>query len=1034
MIRRSSERSLACTIHLYRPALRRSVNIVLADERRRGEAPTLSDRAPAGLTRRTRLAMWGAVALFLALVFRAPDALAQTQTAVCSNTPAAGDRISCAEDATSTNDIDRTLQGVTITTTDQDLRGISTEHEGTGDIEIDVGSASQESGGVVTETQSSITTSGSSAHGIYAKHTGTGDILITDSGSNIRAQGANSNGIHAEHRGTGKITVNVTDTTITTYNPTAMPSSGTGFGIQGTHSEGTATGDVTLTVRNATVTTSGRSKYGIYGYGAGWDQNGVSTNVVVDVRDSAVTTNGYNGFGIRAWRHNRTSAADPDAKGTGDVDIDVVNTTIDVTGDRVRGIDAYVTTVGNIDVFVKDSNITTGTGERTVGIRARLQDFTTDNVTTTGDIRVTVRGGTITTKGAASTVGNDDAGKARTASGIEITHEGASGDITVDVENARIRTEGTDVLTDQIGTLAHGIYAIDRGIGGIDIDVRGGSIETKGSHSYGIYGRHGFDNTHEGYGNIAIDTGDSNTIVTEGNNAHGIVAYHFGSAETRSIAVTVGGSVSASGAGAYGVGVGVVNADGAPERVATFDDDGYRRQTITVNGSATGNAAGIFLAGGGRVVIGPKGTVGATSGIAILATGNTPAAVKPRLRVDLNLDGRKVAEAIGDNWIVNDGGETTIAVNDVVLHNGATGATGRTAPNGAWNVRMRSEGVKVEDRTDPANWTVSQRAENVVADRDFSAGDFVETERAALMETFAPRAAVYEALPGFLTRLNERPGTGDAWMRSPGSPIRVRLEGGTGSYRPTGATVGARYDFDRLATEVMMDLRLDKDLIGSVGARSVSGSADIRSPVGGGRIEATGHGLAAGLRWHGPGGFYGDGRLSATWYGVDMKADGDGGSGSDIDAFVSVMDVEAGRAFAVNGTTELTARAWLQRSAMSMDRFTDSVAARVSVRDADRLKGGLGGTVKTHPAWNGVRQNLSLHGSLDLEQSLGSAHTAVLVSGTSLRSKAPGTRALLGLGATWRWDGFALRGEFRTDGPGSDDVAYSGGLKLLVAL
>ena len=87
----------------------------------------------------------------------------------------------------------------------------------------------------------------------------------------------------------------------------------------------------------------------------------------------------------------------------------------------------------------------------------------------------------------------------------------------------------------------------------------------------------------------------------------------------------------------------------------------------------------------------------ADSGIAILATDEVPEdatdpnnvipAIQPKLRVDLNLGGRQVVEALGDNWIINDGGETTIAVNDTVLHEGATGiVTDAVAHNGAWNV------------------------------------------------------------------------------------------------------------------------------------------------------------------------------------------------------------------------------------------------------------------------------------------------------------------------------------------------------------
>ena len=160
-----------------------------------------------------------------------------------------------------------------------------------------------------------------------------------------------------------------------------------------------------------------------------------------------------------------------------------------------------------------------------------------------------------------------------------------------------------------------------------------------------------------------------------------------------------------------------------------------------MNGSVTSAAEGVYLAGGGRVIIGAQGSIDSASGIAILATGEVPEdatdpdnvipAILPKLRVDLNLGGRQVVEALGDNWIINDGGETTIAVNETVLHEGATGiVTDAVAHNGAWNVRMREEGVTVDDRiTDPANWMISDLAVGTVLDRDFSVADFNETRR-----------------------------------------------------------------------------------------------------------------------------------------------------------------------------------------------------------------------------------------------------------------------------------------------------------------
>ena len=94
----------------------------------------------------------------------------------------------------------------------------------------------------------------------------------------------------------------------------------------------------------------------------------------------------------------------------------------------------------------------------------------------------------------ASLVGSDDSGRANTSSGLEVTHEGDTGDITIDVEDLDITTEGTAVLTDQIGTLAHGIYSRHDGSGDIVIDARGGFIKDEGQ----LFLRHLWDSCQRG--------------------------------------------------------------------------------------------------------------------------------------------------------------------------------------------------------------------------------------------------------------------------------------------------------------------------------------------------------------------------------------------------------------------------------------------------------------------------------------------------------------------------------------------------------
>ncbi len=95
-----------------------------------------------------RLAHFGldCLTLFFALVFGV--ATAQAQTAVCSNTPGAGERIECTKDAISTSDID--AANVDIDTTGNNQSGVHAKHEGDGNIDINVSSSTTDPGGAIT--------------------------------------------------------------------------------------------------------------------------------------------------------------------------------------------------------------------------------------------------------------------------------------------------------------------------------------------------------------------------------------------------------------------------------------------------------------------------------------------------------------------------------------------------------------------------------------------------------------------------------------------------------------------------------------------------------------------------------------------------------------------------------------------------------------------------------------------------------------------------------------------------------------------
>ena len=1027
----------------------------------------------------------------------------------------ANDRIECTEDSTSTDDIGIDLDEVAITTSGDDEHGISADHSGNGNIDIDTQSVT-------------ITTTADGAHGIHATHSGTGNINVNDVGSTIQTGGTHADGIRAEHSGTGRVDIDVDGSTfiITGSHPHIIDGSSSN-GVYGRHGgpTGIATGNLTIDVDNATISTSGTGTgtggHGVFGDHSGLDQNGKSTDLVINVQNSNIMTSGSGAFGITSNR----------AEGTGNVDIDVLDTTITV--DRGRGIDARLRSAGDIDIYSKNNMITT-TGSSTLGIQAYVSDGVSE-----GNVLVNVQGGSITTSGinsigirgikdgigttrikatdlnimmeyedvmgttpreaygihsshtgtglmAIDLKGGSITTKAGSSIGVYSEHKGL-GDIRIDLQDISITTESTtsvnafgdtlshgiyayhggsgdiDIDTDRAvietkGAFSHGIIAQHEGAGNINLDIRGGSIKTAGEYAYGIFGA--LTKTDHG-GTISIRTGNGNAITTTGDNGHGIVAYNYGTLDTRTINIDVGGTVTTSGAGAQGVRVGVVNASNVVERAAGFDAEGYRKQTVTVNGAVTSAAEGVFLAGGGRVIIGSKGVINSLSKIAILATGDNPGDLKPKLRVDLNLGGRKVAKAIGDNWIINDGGETTIAVNNTVLHDGE-GVTGDTARNGAWNVRMRKHGVKV-NRTDPANWMFTEStddADPIIADRDFSTKDFTETRRPLpppsscpdgqmgtppdctdaetdtdtdtempmFMEEYAPRSAVYESLPGFLLRMADR----GRLNHRPVSPVWMVFSGGDGSVDPSRSTTGAEYDYDRYRVQLGKNLIFGEGLAGWFAVHHIQGDSDVSSPTGGGDIDAEGAGAAFNIQWQHASGYYLGGSTSFTAYDVDLSSDDIGRLRSSVDALGVSLGFETGMRLAMGTNLHLTPRAWLSHSSIDIDSFTDAVDAKASFPDEVRLTGGIGALAQTLRHWKGGE--LTWHGSLDLEQMLNSRSTSVDVSGEQLKTETVSTRLLLGLGSLYRKGDFSISAQVAASGLGTNDEDYSGQVNIGVRL
>ena len=353
-------------------------------------------------------------------------------------------------------------------------------------------------------------------------------------------------------------------------------------------------------------------------------------------------------------------------------------------------------------------------------------------------------------------------------------------------------------------------------------------------------------------------------ISTSGVLAHGILGMHYSTNDDRAMVVQVDrANVTASGAGGRGISLGSVSTAENPGFAGL--SEGYRRHSVLINGRVWGGtgsrAAGVFLAGGGRVTVGPFGIIGADSRAAILAE---RISADPNLQVRLNPGGRRMSDVLGNNWIINDGGKTEIVMNGVLLHDANEGVSTNIAPNGAYDVSLRPDGYNFQYSSNPQS--IEELASGTTEDRDFSAQDFIEV--------YAPRAAVYESLPAALMQIDggvfgigfgpgralafgdfaasttSESGSGktmlgpaEAGAAVVGPLLRgyLRSESSRTS-RSQKTDTGASYRLKRWHVEAGMEMLQSDNLVFSGGVRRVVGNTDVIAPGGGGKIDSRGFG------------------------------------------------------------------------------------------------------------------------------------------------------------------------------------------------
>ncbi len=567
-----------------------------------------------------------------------------------------------------------------------------------------------------------------------------------------------------------------------------------------------------------------------------------------------------------------------------------------------------------------------------------------------------------------------------------------AGDIRVDVAGGAITAEGNGV---------EALYAVPHARnGGIAVRVAEGASVTGDLN--GLY----LSGAGAGVGNFVAQ---SVSIDGEVRGGAGAGVYMKGGGRltigaTGRVGATSGVGVLADGPGDFHAAVaGMVTGDirgvGAGNHTVTVSPGGEVTGTIHLAASTVtvdGTVGAVRLDRGGMVTVGRGGVIRGAGGTAIRAGGGA-------LLVDLNLNGRPFSGAAGGGVIIhNAGGKTTLLVNGVKLHDAETGGTGAEAPNGPRVVSL------LPGAGDDGIFTIGE-----------------------IIDVFAPRAGLYEALPGLLHRM-ESGRAREARTTAEGSPVWVRLSGMEGSRGARRSTSSAKYDFASFGAEAGLAVSFPwtSGLAGSVSVRHQRGEAEVSLPDDRGEVDLAGVGLGAGLSWRGGDGWYLRGEFSVMDYDADLTSKKWGRLRSGVGAGVRVLDVEAGRRLAPGERFALTPRAWLTRSRISMEGFTDALGARFSLVRGNRLTGGFGAAAESARPLAVGGGSLALRGSLDLETVLSGEKTSVEVSGERLHARAEKTRLLLGMGARWRAGRFSLDADLSASGPGSGEKTYGGRLSL----
>ncbi|GAB1582842.1 autotransporter-associated beta strand repeat-containing protein [Phyllobacterium phragmitis] len=320
--------------------------------------------------------------------------------------------------------------------------------------------------------------------------------------------------------------------------------------------------------------------------------------------------------------------------------------------------------------------------------------------------------------------------------------------------------------------------------------------------------------------------------------------------------------------------------------------------------------------------------------------------------------------------------------------------------------------------------------------------------RSSLLEQDIPQfqagVPVYEAYAGILqsfnqldslqSRLGNRAWTIEA-QGADGLSEEVAPEQGAGGqslgvwgnieasrhrYRPEHSTSDTDYDAAVWKLEAGVDSQLFETekgrLIGGASLHYGTIAADIFSPHGEGKIDATGYGIAGTLTWYGNDGLYLDGQAKLTWYDSDLSsttANQSLASGNDGRGYA--LSIEAGKRIPLRPDWFFTPQAQLAWSRVDFDGFSDGFDADVTLSDGDSVLARMGLSVDHEREWQdslGQTRRIHAYGLANLYYDFDNG-TTIDVASTPFTTKNEPLWAGIGLGGSYNWnnDKFSLYGQ-----------------------